>query len=194
MNWITEISSPDDLQHGLGPIWTATRIASPAFATFGPITLRASECFSAQSLAWKTGVFDPILLPAFRAALTHARRGEIRELARIDHELGSKLPPSISEASLRAGRRLVIHGDLPGDRLLSKLEARIDRGETPGHLAVVFAARCAAFSLPDRIAVGAYLFQELCSGAPCTPVNDICRFVASCLEPLGESPGALRAA
>ena len=183
---ISEIETPDELRHGLGPIWTAARVANPEFALCGPVTFRAAADFSNLAAGWRASIFESVLLPALRASLAHAHRGELRELAALDRRLSEQLPPHACAGSLAAGQRLAHLGaDLQGDRLLPRLAANVRDKVSPGHLAVVFAARCAAFSLPDRTAIGAYLFQEMCAGAPTAPVAAVCDFVAACIEPLG---------
>jgi hypothetical protein len=192
---LSEIEHPSDLRHGLGPIWAATRVANPDFAISGPVTFHGGAAFAVAAAAWRETVFSPMLLPALRATLGHARRGEVREISALDKRLSDELGETAREGSLRAGNRLAQHGcDLRGDRLLPRLGEWVRDGATPGHLAVIFAARCAAFSLPDRIAVGAYLFQEMCAGAPTAGIPDVCDFVAACIEPLGGSSIELRAA
>lgn len=195
MNPIVEVENPAELRHGLGPIWTAARIANPDFAICPPVTFRASAGFKALSAAWRETIFEPALLPALRAASLHAGRGEVRELAALDRDLSEKLPAGPAAGSLRAGQRLALHGtELRGDRLLPRLAESIRTGGMAGHFAIVFAARGAAFSLPTRAAIGAYLFQEMSAGAPFAPVVDVCDFVAACLEPLGGTACELRAA
>jgi hypothetical protein len=195
MNPISEVENPGEIRHGLGPIWAATRVANPDFSICAPVTFRAGAAFPLAANAWQEAVFAPILLPALRAALTHARRGEVRELAALDLRLSDQLGDGLRADSLRAGRRLALLGStLRGDRLLPRLAESVRTGNSPGHLAIVFAARCGAFSLPDRIAIGAYLFQEMCAGAPTASVGEVCDFVARCIEPLGGSSLELRAA
>jgi hypothetical protein len=195
MNLISEIENPGQIRHGLGPIWAATRVANPDFTTCGPVTFRTGSNFPTSVAAWQETVFTPFLLPALRAALDHARRGEARELTALDQRLSQQLAEAITTGSLGAGRRLaLLGGDFRGDRLLPRLATAVREGTTPGHLAIIFAARCAVFSLPDRAAVGAYLFQEMCAGAPTARVDEVCEFVARCIEPLGGSSLSLRAA
>lgn len=194
MTAISELENPGEIRHGLGPIWAATRVANPDFATCAAVTFRAGPVFRLSADAWRDTVFQPSLLPALRAALRHGHRGEFRELLALDQRLSAELDPHHLAASTRAGHRLAVIGrDLRGERLLTRLAEHVRTGTTPGHLSIVFAARCGAFSLPDRTAVGAYLFQELCAGAPRARVDEVCDFVAGCLEPMG-APGALRAA
>lgn len=185
MNPISELQSPDELKHGLAPIWAAARSANPDFATSGRVTFPAGTSFAAASTAWNTALFQPALLPAFLSTLNHARCGEAREILAIDAGLSAALSDAAREGSLRAGRRLVIHSkDLRGDRTLQRLTGWVEDGSMDGHLVTLFAARCATFSLSDRAAVGAYLFQELCGGTPDTPVPAVCDFISLCLEPL----------
>ncbi len=194
MTVISELEHPGEIRHGLGPIWAATRVANPDFATCPAVTFHSGPVFRLSADAWHDTLFRPRLFPALRAALAHARRGEARELADLDRQLSADLGPSHFPSSTRAGQRLAALGtDLRGERLLQRLAAQVHAGTTPGHLAIIFAARCGAFSLPDRTAIGAYLFQELCAGAPQARVDEVCAFVAACLEPLGTT-GALRAA
>ena len=170
-------------------------MANPDFATCGPITFSGGSVFAAAAAGWKDVVFSPVLLPALRSALGHARRGELRELLDLDRQLSTSLGGPSRLGSLAAGHRLALHGcDLRGDRLLPRLGEAVRTGSTPGHLAIIFAARCATFSLPDRITVGAYLFQEICAGAPTAHVPAVCDFVAACIEPLGGAAFELRAA
>jgi hypothetical protein len=192
---LSELEHPSDLRHGLGPIWAATRIANPDFAITGPVTFHGGPIFATAAQAWRETIFTPILLPALRATLGHARRGEVREISVLDRKLSDELGERARDGSLRAGDRLAAHGcGLRGDRLLPRLGESVREGRTPGHLAIIFAARCAAFSLPDRVAVGAYLFQEMCAGAPTAHVPEVCDFVAACLEPLGGAATELQAA
>jgi hypothetical protein len=192
---ISEIEHPDELRHGLGPIWAAARVANPDFAVAGAVTFHAGASFTHAAVAWRDSIFAPMLVPALRSALGHARRGELRELSALDKKLSEQLGEIARESSIRAGRRLALRSSgLQGDRLLPRLGEWVRDGATPGHLAIVFAARCAAFSLPDRIAVGAYLFEEMCAGAPTAPIPEVCDFVAACIEPLGGSSLELRAA
>lgn len=180
---ISEIQHPDELRHGLGPIWAAARVASPDFSLSAPVTFRGGVPFATAVGNWKSALYEPALLPALRATLSHARRGELREICTVDARLSEHLGETALEGSLRAGQRLAALGDgLRGDRLLPRLGEAVRAGATPGHLAVIFAARCAAFSLHDRVAIGAYLFQELCAGAPTAAVVDVCDFVAACIE------------
>jgi hypothetical protein len=192
---LSELEHPGDLRHGLSPIWAATRVANPDYATLAPVTFHGGAVFAVAAPAWRDAIFTPALLPAIRATLNHARRGEVREIAALDQKLSQQLPASALAGSLRAGQRLAAHGcDLRGDRLLPRLGEWVRDGVTPGNLAIIFAARCAAFSQPDRVAVGAYLFQEMCAGAPLAAVPAVCDFVAACIEPLGGSSTELRAA
>jgi len=195
MNPISEVEDPGEIRHGLGPIWAATRVANPDFSICGPVTFHSGKAFPLAATAWQESVFAPVLLPALRASLAHARRGEVRELTALDRRLSEQLGDGLRADSIRAGRRLALHGNsLRGDRLLPRLAENVRTEVSPGHLAIVFAARCGAFSLPDRIAVGAYLFQEMCAGAPTASVVEVCDFVARCIEPLGGSSLELRAA
>jgi hypothetical protein len=180
---ISEIKHPNELLHGLGPIWAATRVANPDFATCGPVTFRSESVFVTSAHSWRDALFSSHLQPALRAALEHARRGELREILALDRRLSDQLPAPAHEGSRRAGQRLGLQGgDFRGDRLLPRLADALHDDATPGHLVVVFAARCAAFSLHDQVAVGAYLFQEMCAGAPTAPVKEVCNFVAACIE------------
>ncbi len=195
MTPLSQVESPDQLFHGLGPIWSAIRIANPAYTSTGPLTFRPLGTFSAAANHWRDTIFVPHVLPIFLQVLAHARAGRAQEIVPLDHSLSGMLSETASAASRTAGRRLAeVAAGIRGDRTLGRLADWTIAGRTDGHLAVLFAARCAVFSMPDRRAVGAYLFQEIHAGAPDAPLMPTSNFVAACLEALPAVPFHLRAA
>lgn len=192
-NSISEVQSADEFRDGLAPIWAAAKLASPQFECSGRATFPVGPSFEIAASSWRENIFLPLLQPMLLAALQHARRGEVREMLALDRQLSAKLPKSALEGSCREGRRLAqLSSDIRGDRGLQRIVKALDEKSADGHLATIFAARAAAFSLSDRVAIGAYLFQELSGGAPHSPVSAVCDLIASCLEPLASEE--LRAA
>ncbi len=195
MTPISEVAFPHELIHGLGPIWSAVRIANPCFATTGPLTFRPASAFGPSAAHWRETVFAPHILPIFLEVLGHARAGRTQELIVLDSRLTSLLTEPSRSASRAAGRRLAESvGGIRGDRMHSRLCDWTSSGRTDGNLAILFAARCAAFSMPDRRAVGAYLFQEIHAGDPGAFASPISDFVAGCLDALPDSAFRQRAA
>lgn len=112
-------------------------------------------------LHWVDAVFEPLLLPHLAQVLEFASRQSLREVVARDLDLHRDLPASVKEPSISAGRLLLQAFPPRGDRLLTRLQEAIDQGKAPGHFATLYAVRAAAFSIPTRTAILAYLWQEL---------------------------------
>ncbi len=184
----TNHHSPDPLESGL-------RIANPTFETTGPLTFRNSSRFDLAAPIWRDAVFLPTLLPAITSTLELAHAGEVREIIALEARLLATTPPAAVQALTHEGRRLAeATGDPRGDRVLPRLHAAIRADLMRGHFAILFAARCAVFSVPTHVALGAYLLQELLSGSPNTRASKAIAFAATCLDDLNLSAPQLRAA
>lgn len=112
-------------------------------------------------LGWLGAVFEPLLLPHLSQVLEFASRQSLREVVGRDVDLHRYLPASIKEPSISAGRLLLQTSPPRGDRLLARLQDAIENGTAVGHFATLYAVRAAAFSIPTRTAILAYLWQEL---------------------------------
>ncbi|HEY5893981.1 MAG TPA: urease accessory UreF family protein [Chthoniobacterales bacterium] len=143
-----------------------TRLANPAAAAMGPVTFRAG--FRITDHNWEPWLHTvlPVLLPVLREAMALGGSHLGRELVALDQNGLDALPKSMQEASARAGRLLLKHSPPNGAKALQKLTVAAGKGDTPGHLATVFGARCGVFSIGARVAAMAYVFQELTLGAP----------------------------
>lgn len=112
-------------------------------------------------LNWLDAVFAPFILPHLAQVLEFASRQSLREVVVCDVDLHRHLPASIKGPSISAGRLLLQASPPRGDRLLARLQEAIDQGRAAGHFATLYAVRAAAFSIPTRTAILAYLWQEL---------------------------------
>jgi UreF-like urease accessory protein len=112
-------------------------------------------------LSWLGTVFEPLLLPHLGQVLEFASRQSLREVVVRDVDLHRYLPPKVREPSISAGRLLLQAIPPRGDRLLARLQDAVDNGTAVGHFATLYAVRAAAFSIPTRTAILAYLWQEL---------------------------------
>ena len=110
---------------------------------------------------WVGAVFEPLLLPHLGQVLEFASRQSLREIVVCDLDLDRYLPAGARESSVSAGRLLLQAFPPRGDRLLTRLQEAIDHGRAAGHFSTLYAVRAAAFSIPTRTAILAYLWQEL---------------------------------
>ena len=115
---------------------------------------------------WVDAVFEPLLLPHLSQVLEFASRQSLREIIVCDLDLDRYLPAGARESSISAGRLLLQAFPPRGDRLLTRLQEAIDHGRAAGHFATLYAVRAAAFSIPTRTAILAYLWQELIVALP----------------------------
>ncbi len=139
-------------------------LGSAGRATFGGIAIDDLEWEN-----WIHSVWSRFLIPFFQDSLPASRAGRIRELLLLDQWLHQQLSPESAERSIQQAEKLRRRvPPLQGEKILSRLWDAADRGESPGHLATFHSARCAAFSLPDRMARLTYLFAE---ALPATPAR-----------------------
>jgi hypothetical protein len=181
----------------LGDILAVARRIHPGLESSTALTFKADADFPGDANHWVAELFAPVLLPALLEALDHARAGRLNELSELDQRLTHILGANESKRSLAAGHRLAAAADsLRGDRLVGRVCDAIRNRSLAGHFLIVFAARSAAFSISDRVAVAAYAFMEASLTTPPPSVGAIEDFVSSCLLPydlLRVAP-ALRAA
>ncbi len=185
----------DQSEHALDPLESGLRIANPVFETTGALTFRNSSRFDLAAPIWRDAIFLPTLFPALRATLDLAHAGEVREIIALEAALLADTSPVVAPALITEGRRLAeATGDPRGDRVLPRLHAAIRNGQMQGHFAILFGARCAVFSIPSHVALGAYLLQELLAGSPHTRASKAIAFAATCLDDLNLLAPQLRAA
>ncbi len=185
----------DQSEHAPDPLESGLHVANPAFETTGPLTFRNASRFDLAAPSWRDAIFLPVLLPTLRTTLDLARAGEVREILALEATLLAQTPPAAALPLVTEGRRLAeTTGDPRGDRVLSRLHAAMRGGQMQGHFAVLFAARCAVFSIPTHVTLGAYLLQELLAGSPHTSASKAIAFAATCLDDLHLLAPQLRAA
>ncbi len=186
---------PSPETHLEDPLESALRIANPTFDVTAPLTFRNFSRFDLAAAGWRDTIFVPTLLPAIVTTLDLASAGEVREIIELETNLLATTTAATAPALIAEGRRLAeATGDPRGDRVLPRLHAAIRSGQMRGHFTVLFAARCAVFSIPTRVALGAYLLQELLAGSPDIRASRALDFAATCLDTLDLTAPQLRAA
>jgi len=195
MSVVSLVQGLDDPVCGLGPLLDAARLVQPGLEFVRPLTLAGVTTLAEAGTAWRDGLFANELAPFFLDQLARARHGQLREMVAADARFSDSLDHTLSESSIAAGRKLVgLAAAMRGDRLLPKLADRTARGEIPCHYLTVFAARCAAFSIDDRTALGASVVREVCGWSIVSPAPAVAGFVRSCIEIIPASRFGLRAA
>jgi len=128
----------------------------------GSVVFHGSLTLGAESDAptWFREIFLPHIAPAFARGHALALAGTAREVIAIDQALSAPLP-AFTGVLASAGRRLLAAQDPSrGDRVLRRYAAFTQDGTAPGHLPIVFALRAAAFHVPLRQALLAYVQTE----------------------------------
>ncbi len=181
--------------HAPHPLESGLQIASPAFEQVGRLTFRNESRFDLAASVWRDATFLPTLVPALTATLDFARNGEVREIIALEAAVLSRTPTAIADALVAEGRRLAaVTGDPRGDRVLPRLHAAIRDGSLQGHFTILFAARCAVFSIATRTTLGAYLLQEFLAGSPRVSASKALAFAGNTLDDLDLTSPRLRAA
>jgi hypothetical protein len=142
-------------------IFRLVRLCAPDLATVGRITFDGEAADERQRRHWRDAVFIPVLVPAVGAVWSAAKQG-FREMAAADAALDSKLAGPLAKNSRDAGRLIAASMHAPaGEQGLEKFLRAIGKGESPGHLAVVFAARASIFHFPKDIILAGLVFAEM---------------------------------
>ncbi|MDF1816911.1 MAG: hypothetical protein P1V20_32220 [Verrucomicrobiales bacterium] len=114
--------------------------------------------------AWCDVVFREAVGPVFRETVELAPGLKLREIAVIDKALGTQIGES-SARLIEASRPFIEGKDqMRGHREWSKYIRKIESGEAPGHLPVVFALHSVLFRLPLASSLQAYAWFEWKSG------------------------------
>ncbi len=195
MTVVSLVEGLDDPACGLGPLLDAARLVQPGLETVRPLTLGGATTLAEAGLVWRDGIFLTHLAPFFLDQIASARQGMLREMVARDVAFTASLDSVIADRSSVAGRKLAsLAGAMRGDRMLPKLADRAARGDIPCHYLTVFAARCAAFSIDDRTAVGASVVREVCGWSIVSPAPAVADFIRSCIDAIPASRFGLRAA
>lgn len=168
----------------------ALRLCHPGWETVGPLTFSSER---QDWEAWRTTMFEPVILPAFLAARSACAQGRRRDLAACDSGLDQTLAAPSASASRFAGSRLAREFTVPdAEKLWRWYRGEVEQGALPGHFTVMCALRSAAFHLAPAAALGALLFLEARGGRPDDTEAGWLRLAASALP--AETGFRLRAA
>jgi len=112
------------------------------------------QCFARET-------FLPVLAPILLRGWRSANAGDDAALAACDLELQAGLASDGAERSSAAGAILL--GQTRGAKYqaaLGRFRVRVDSGESPGHIAVVWSAVAALFQIPPLDLLSEYLREE----------------------------------
>lgn len=133
-------------------------IVADSSATFAPSP--AGRLGPAWTL-WQENWFSPVLAPAFVEVFHAASQHRINEIQSIDLSLDSRLSPSIARKSTHAAKAFLDgKSEMKGHREWIRFAEKVERGESPGHLCVLFALQSVLFHLPLAPALTSYAWFE----------------------------------
>lgn len=186
------MSAPDGhpLCQTRAEIVRAAKLCAPGIESLGTLTCEGDPVDPAAVTAWRGAVFLPLLAPAIRDTTLAAKHG-CREMVRVDTLLDKRLAGPLAKTSRASGRAIAAALQAPNSEpALKKYLAAVERGESPGHAAVVFAARASVFHFPERIVAGALVLLEMHAA----PLDAAWAAVESCIASLPPAHASLRAA
>ena len=163
-------------------------LCNPQYRSRSPYTFLSVEgCPVGSWQIWQATVFRPLLEKRMLNVLAHGRSLRAREIRELDRELEELLPEPGRRRSRTSGRALLKAFKAPrSEKILSRLRRWVDSGKTPGHFPVIYAARCAVFSIPPRMLLLSYLYQEWETGGrrlrPGLSFSRLCQSEALLLE------------
>lgn len=149
-------------------IFRVLRFCDPAFETqqvltFSPVALHPDPAWE----QWLEHAFCPYIAPALLDCLEHAAADHAHDVIERDIRLSREIARPLRNASLCAGRKLLLGFTVPsGARVLAKLRHKLDGELYSPNYATVLAARCALFGIAPSQAVAAYLYKEWHCGNP----------------------------
>lgn len=168
----------------------AAKLCAPGIDTVGNLTFNGHPENAADVTRWRDTVFLPLLGPLVTEATLAARQG-CRELLRVDAALDKRLAGPLAKASRSAGHVIASALHAPSsEAILKKFLAAVTSGSTPGHMAVVLAARASIFHFPARTVAGALVLLEM----RYAPVDTVWTAIEACLDSLPPAESSLRAA
>ena len=171
-------------------IFRIARLCAPAFDSLGRITFEGDPSSELHRHRWRDAVFLPCLVPAVRASYLAGSRG-YRELVAVDQNLDARLTGPLAKNSRATGRQIALSAKAPvGETALERYLPAVERGESPGHMAVVFTARAAAFHQPLPLVVAAIVFLEFRASS----IGDLWPAIEDCLVQIPPTETGLRAA
>ncbi len=171
-------------------IFRVARLCAPCLDSMGSATFHGNPTSSSELTKWRDSVWNPCVSPALDAAHAAAKTGS-RELIEVDRQLDLQLAGPLAKTSRAAGRQLATQFLAPASEpALLKFLAAIKTNASPGHLAVVFAARASIFHIPLPTTRAAMLFLEMRAA----PIDSFWPILEDCLVGAKPAPASLHAA
>ena len=171
-------------------IFRVARLCAPCLDSMGPATFHGNPAAASELTNWRDSVWTPYLSPAVETALAVGKIG-CRELIEVDQKLDLQLAGPLAKSSRTAGRQLATRFSAPANEpALLKFLAAVASGSSPGHLAVVFAARAAVFHIPLPTTRAALLFLEMRAA----PIDSLWPILEACLTGAKPATTSLHAA
>jgi len=172
-------------------IFRLARICAPSLDQLGKLTFQGNPSNTAIRRVWRDTVLVPVLAPALESAWLAGKAG-FRELLAADAALEARLATSMTPGSRAAGRQMAAAFHAPaGETGLLKFREAILRGETPGHMAILFAGRAAVFHFPRPLVLPALVFAEMRE----VRVAELWTLIDDCIAPVVQAGSTgLRAA
>lgn len=130
-------------------------------ASFQP----GSETIAEDWAIWRRLPFAEGIGPVLEQTYRLASALKLREVAELDHFLGEKLGAELSRSLIDAAKPFIEGKDqMRGNREWRKYCLKLENGEAPGHLPVMFALHAVMFRLPLACALQAYAWFEWKTG------------------------------
>lgn len=173
----TATDRPDD--DGFSDILRALALCHPGARNVAPLTLDPANLDQ-----WRAEIFGARLWPAMLQAWNSTVHGRSRELADSDRTLDAAFLSGAAIRSRAAGASLLAAYRPPSaERSLDRYSRLVEEGVSPGHLAIVMAARGAIFRIAPRLVAAAYVVLEM-RAAGCNEA-ELSAIVAACLADTG---------
>lgn len=116
---------------------------------------------------WQNKWLAPHLAPNFVEAYECGSQFRINEVQAVDSLLDVNLTEQLRERSIAAGKPFLEGKDeMKGNKDWIKYVDRVEKGQSPGHVSVIFALQSALYHLPLASALSAYIWFEFQSGLP----------------------------
>lgn len=156
-------------------IFRVAKLCAPCLDSLGLLTFHADPKSTPELQLWRDSVWIPRICPVIEKAHAACKIGS-RELIEIDRQLDLAGP--LAKTHRAAGRMLATNFTAPASEpaLLKYLDA-VKRSETPGHFAMVFAARASVFHIPLPMTRAALLFLEMRAA----PIDSLWAIIEDCL-------------
>jgi hypothetical protein len=171
-------------------IFRVARLCAPSLDSLGPLTFHGNPTAASELTNWRDSVWCPLISPAIDSAHASGKIG-CRELIEVDQKLDLQLAGPLAKSSRTAGRQLATQFSAPANEpALLKFLAAVASGSSPGHLAILFAARAAVFHIPLSTTRAALLFLEMRA----SPIDSLWSILETCLVGIKPASASLNAA